>query len=52
MNNIILKPAIFSDGKILMDWRNDPETLKASHNSKPVTIKEHFERNQANDQTL
>lgn len=31
------------DGKILMDWRNDPETIKASINNKKVTMKEHFE---------
>jgi len=43
MNNIILKPATMADSKLLMDWRNDPETIKASHNSKAVTIKKHFE---------
>lgn len=39
---MILRLATINDLKLLLKWRNDPLTRKASHNMKKVKDKEHF----------
>ncbi|MEQ3659811.1 MAG: GNAT family N-acetyltransferase [Glaciecola sp.] len=38
---IILRPATTEDADILLEWRNDPETRKASHNTAEVQRNDH-----------
>jgi len=39
---IILRPATIQDADLLLEWRNDPETRKASHNTAEVQRDEHI----------
>lgn len=36
-----LRPATFSDAKVLFEWRNDPETRSASHNQEKFSFDSH-----------
>lgn len=38
---ISLRPAIINDADLLLEWRNDPETRRASHNTAEVQWGEH-----------
>ena len=38
---ITLRPATIEDADILLEWRNDPETRKASHNTAEVQRSDH-----------
>ena len=38
---ITLRPATMEDVDMLLDWRNDPQTRKASHNTSEVIKEEH-----------
>jgi len=38
---ITLRPATMVDADILLEWRNDPETRKASHNTVEVQMSDH-----------
>lgn len=38
---ITLRPATMDDADILLEWRNDPETRKASHNTAEVRRDDH-----------
>lgn len=40
--NISLRPATTQDADLLLEWRNDPETRKASHNTAEVQRDEHI----------
>ncbi len=40
---IMLRPATMNDSTILLQWRNDSETRRASHNSKEIEQMEHIE---------
>jgi RimJ/RimL family protein N-acetyltransferase len=40
--NISLRPATAQDADLLLEWRNDPETRKASHNTSEVQRDEHI----------
>jgi len=43
MNEAIrLRPATMKDADILLEWRNDPETRKASHNTAEVQRNDHI----------
>jgi RimJ/RimL family protein N-acetyltransferase len=39
--SIRLRPATIQDADLLLEWRNDPETRKASHNTAEVRRDEH-----------
>tara|TARA_R100000149_G_C5819200_1_gene99229 strand:- start:61 stop:528 length:468 start_codon:yes stop_codon:yes gene_type:complete len=39
---IILRPATIEDADILLEWRNDPNTRKASHNTDEVQRDDHI----------
>ncbi|MGA7876614.1 MAG: GNAT family N-acetyltransferase [Desulfoferrobacter sp.] len=39
--SITLRPATIQDADLLLEWRNDPETRKASHNTAEVQRDEH-----------
>ncbi|MDA3970194.1 MAG: GNAT family N-acetyltransferase [Desulfobulbaceae bacterium] len=39
---ITLRPATMRDADMLLDWRNDPETRKASYNTSEVTKNDHI----------
>ncbi|MBW6487332.1 MAG: hypothetical protein K0B01_14400 [Syntrophobacterales bacterium] len=39
---ITLRPATIQDADMLLDWRNDPETRKASHSTSEVVTEEHI----------
>jgi RimJ/RimL family protein N-acetyltransferase len=39
---IILRSATIQDADLLLEWRNDPETRKASHNTAKVQRDEHI----------
>ena len=39
---IILRPATTEDADILLEWRNDPETRIASHNTAEVQRNDHI----------
>jgi len=41
--NIIFRPAIINDAKLLLSWRNDPETRKQSINMEEVPLEKHIE---------
>lgn len=40
--NISLRSATVHDARLLLEWRNDPETRKASRNTAEVPIDEHI----------
>jgi len=40
---ITLRPATIKDADMLLNWRNDPETRKASHSRSEVPNKEHLD---------
>ena len=39
---LILKPATITDGEILFQWCNDPETRKASHDTNEINWTDHL----------
>lgn len=39
---ITLRPASMEDAETLLEWRNDPDTRKASHSTEEVDRSEHF----------
>ena len=39
--NLVLRKVTFQDAQILFEWRNDPETRKASRNTDEVLIENH-----------
>jgi len=39
--SITLRPATIQDADLLLEWRNDPKTRKASHNTAEVERDEH-----------
>lgn len=39
---ITLRPATIKDADILLEWRNDPETREASHNTAEVQKSDHM----------
>ncbi|RNA71482.1 N-acetyltransferase [Prosthecochloris sp. ZM_2] len=39
---ITLRPATMNDAEMLLEWRNDPETRKASHNTDEVQLDDHI----------
>ncbi len=39
---ITLRPASMDDANILLEWRNDPETRRSSHNTSEVVWEEHL----------
>ena len=41
-NVIRLRPVTIQDADLLLDWRNDPETRNASHNTEIVQREEHI----------
>lgn len=41
--SLVLRPAEISDAGILLAWRNDPQTIAASHNSFAVSEQEHLQ---------
>jgi RimJ/RimL family protein N-acetyltransferase len=41
-STIILRPATVSDADLLLEWRNDPETRNASHNTGEVLRNDHI----------
>lgn len=41
IKEITLKPATMSDAAILLQWRNDPETRKQSHDQEEVALVDH-----------
>lgn len=40
--SILLRAATLQDAQMLLDWRNDPETKKASHHVSEVVMEEHL----------
>jgi RimJ/RimL family protein N-acetyltransferase len=42
LKKIHLRPARIQDAEVLLEWRNDPETRAASHNSEEVKKEEHI----------
>jgi RimJ/RimL family protein N-acetyltransferase len=45
MNNVIpvrLRPTTMNDARILLEWRNDPETRAQSHQIAEVSLQEHL----------
>lgn len=40
--NIKLRPVTIQDAELLLDWRNDPQTRQASHNTGEIQIEEHI----------
>ena len=40
--DIILRPATLQDAEMLLRWRNDPETRRASRVTRPVSRNEHM----------
>ena len=41
-STVALRPANIQDADLLLEWRNDPETTKASHNTFEVLRDEHI----------
>jgi RimJ/RimL family protein N-acetyltransferase len=39
--SLSLRPVSLGDAELLLDWRNDPATRKASHNTDKVRLHEH-----------
>lgn len=39
---ITLRPATLNDAEMLLEWRNDPDTRKASHNTAEVQMDDHI----------
>ena len=39
---ITLRPASMEDAETLLEWRNDPDTRKASHSTEEIDKAEHF----------
>jgi RimJ/RimL family protein N-acetyltransferase len=38
---IVLRPSTLQDANLLFDWRNDSETMKASHSTPDLVKSEH-----------
>src|SRR5512136_3111703 len=41
-DNIKLRPATIEDAELLLEWRNDPQTMSASHNTGAVDREGHI----------
>ena len=41
-HEITLRPATMNDVDIILEWRNDPQTRKASHNTDEVQLDDHI----------
>jgi len=39
--HLVLRPATAADADLLLDWRNDPDTVRFSRSGRPVTEVEH-----------